>query len=136
MTLVLIWSPVLSIKHSKNTTVKTQPAILRKPTVICYVLFYAISFKAWPTSKIEPRSFAREIADSKDQQRFSFPAIVVGPVKASGKVIFLTPEVLLIKYMLIYNPIQHKHSVAASLVITRPIHTQQAAVHAAQSWHI
>lgn len=40
-------------------------------------------------------------------------------------------EVLLTKYALIYNLIQHKHSAAASLVITRPIHAQQAAAQAA-----
>lgn len=40
-------------------------------------------------------------------------------------------EVLLTKHALIYNLIQHKHFAAASLVITRPIHAQQAAVQAA-----
>lgn len=63
---------------------------------------------------------------------FSFPAVLVHVV-APWKSYLLIPEVLLTQYVLVYNPIQHKHSAAASLVITRPIHTQRAAVHAVPS---
>lgn len=98
-----------------------------KPAVICYVLFYVISFWARPTASL---------TFNKGGGREERAALLLLVQSWPGPVIFWFFELLLPMYMLIYNPIQHKHSAAASLVITRPIHTQQAAMQAEPSWHI
>lgn len=72
------------------------------------------------------------IGDAKEQYRFLLLQSRSGrPCCRLWKSYLLIPKVLLTKYMLIYNPVQHKHSAAASLVITGPIHAQQAAAQAA-----
>lgn len=53
--------------HSKNSISNPE-----KPVVMCYVLFYAISFKDWPTASSEPLSQWRRLETQKSST-VSFP---------------------------------------------------------------